>query len=337
MSRFVSALALIVPMLAACSGANTPPVTPGPEPVPEASTATPAKSADDQIVRDAIKKGEAALKAGDFKGAKDLFVGVLDRKPGHPRALHYLGVCNENLGDKQAAEKNYRDALAKAPELADSALNLSAMLMEGNRADEAIKVLRTAIEKTPADPMLHANLGHALLRSGDKGAATSEYKLALNLGEDAATRLALASVLLESGKKEEAQAELKKIASRATNREMLATVGDALARTGAFAECVSAFDKAISIKAAPELHVQRGVCRHQLKDDAGAKNDYDAALKLDKDYAPALYYTGMYFFGQDKNAEALKAFEKVRQLKPDSPFGKKAADRIAEIKKGKKK
>jgi Flp pilus assembly protein TadD len=337
MPRFATVLALVVPMFAACTGANPHPVTSGPEPVPEASTATPAKSPDDQIVRDAIRRGEAALKAGDFKGAKELFIGVLDRKPGYARALHYLGVCNENLGDKAAAEKNYRDALAKAPELADAALNLSAMLMEAGRNDDAVKVLRASIEKTPADPMLHANLGHALLRSGDKPSAIAEYRVALKVGEDAATRLALASTLLDSGKKEEAQAELKKIATSSTSREMLATVGDALARTGAFAECVSAFDKAISVKAAPELHVQRGVCRHQLKDDAGAKNDYDAAIKLDKDYAPAWYYTGMYFFGQDKSAEAIKAFEKVRQLKPDGPFGKKATDRIAEIKKGKKK
>jgi Tfp pilus assembly protein PilF len=328
MSRFVSVALIALPLLAACAGSPAQPPQTAPETVADAE---PAKKGDDQLVRDAIKRGEAAVKAGDFKGARDLFIGVLDRRPGHPRALHYLGVCSENLGDKAAAEKYYRDALAKAPEFSDAVLNLSAMLIDDGRIDEAVKTLRAGISKTPSDPMLHANLGHALSRADDKPGAIAEYKLALQLGEDPGTRLALAAVLASAGKKDEALAALKKLGS-SRNREVLATAADALARLGAHGECVAAYDKAIALGDAAQLRVQRGICRTELKDDAGAKADYDAALKLDANYAPGWYYLGMYWMGQKNNAEALKAFEKARQLAPKS----KAAERIAEIKKGKK-
>ena len=102
---------------------------------------------------------------------------------------------------------------------------------------------------------------------------------------------------------------------------------------GAFADCAAAFDKAIQLQPAAELHVQRGLCRHELKDDAGAKDDYDKAIKLDGTYAPAWYYLGMHLRDAGKKADAIKAFEKCKQLKPDSPHGKKAAERVAELKK----
>jgi tetratricopeptide (TPR) repeat protein len=332
MARVSALLAIVVPMFAACGPATPQPQNAGnPEPVPSAS-AQP-KSSDDTLVRDAIKRGEAAVKAGDFKGAKDIFQGVLDRRAGNPRALYYLGVCNENLGDKTAAEKFYRDALAKAPELGDAALNLSAMLMDLGRTDDAIKVLRAGIEKTPSDPMLHANLGHALSKSGDKAGAAAEYRLALKLGEDDATRLALASTLAASGKKDEALVELKKVADTSRKREVLATVGDALSRLGAYGECVAAYDRAIKIEVAAQLYVQRGICRRELKDDDGSKKDFESATKADPKYAPGWYYLGVFWMGQKNNAEALKALEKAKQLAPNS----KAAERIAEIKKGKNK
>ena len=332
MSRVPALLAIVVvPLLAACGPATPSPQTSGdPEPVP---AATAPKSSDDLLVRDAIKKGEAAVKAGDFKGAKDIFQGVLDRKAGNPRALYYLAVCHENLGDKVAAEKFYRDALAKAPELADAALNLSAMLIELGRVDDAVKALRAGIEKTPSDPMLHATLGHALSKSGDKAGAAAEYRLALKLGEDDATRLALASTLAASGKKDEALAELKKLADSSRKRDVLATVGDALSRLGAYGDCVAAYDRAIKIETAAQLYVQRGICRRELKDDEGSKKDFESATKADPKYAPGWYYLGVYWMGQKNNAEALKALEKAKALAPNS----KAADRIAEIKKGKNK
>lgn len=318
-------------LLIACGGttqqANQPadPVEPGP--ADTAAPSTPAASSPE------LKKGEASLEAGDFKAAKETFETILKKEPGNARALYYLAVSLEKLGDKQGAEKSYRDAMAKAPELADSALNLSAMLIEDGRNDDAVKVLKTALAKSPQDPGLHANLGHALVASGDKEGAIKEYQQALRAVDDPQIRLALASLLAATGKKELAAAELKKIAAKADKRDLLATVGDALGRVGAFADCAAAFDKAIQMQPAAELHVQRGLCRHELKDDAGAKADYDQAVKLDANYAPAWYYLGMHLSNAGKKAEAIKAFEKCKQLKPDSAYGKKAAERIAELKK----
>jgi tetratricopeptide (TPR) repeat protein len=333
--RILCFLGSLLPM--ACAGSNPAATTPTAEPPqPSASTAAATKNSDDSIVRDAIKKGEAALRSGDFKEAQRLFTGVLDRRPGNARAIASLGVCLENLGDKEGAEKKYRDALAKDPGLADASLNLSALLIDAGRNDQAIAVLRSALKASPSDPQLHANLGHALAAT-DKTAAMEEFRLSLKIAENAQTRLTLAAMLKEASKGDEAVAELKKaLAAAGSDRAMLGSIGDAFARNGAYAECVAAFDKAIGAGPAPELYVQRGLCRHQLKDEKGAKEDYDRALKADSNYAPAWYVTGEYHQQAGNKAEAIKAYEKCQQLKPDSPWGKKATHRLNELRKGKK-
>jgi Tfp pilus assembly protein PilF len=335
--RIACFLAALLPLACAGSGpASTTPTSQSPQPSASAPAPSAPKSSDDNLVRDAIKKGEAALKAGDFKEAQRLFVGILDRRPNHARAKAYLGVCLENLGDKDGAEKKYREALVAAPDLVDAALNLSALLIDSGRSDQAVAVLRAGLKAAPSDAQLHANLGHALSAS-DKASAMEEFRLSLKIDDNPQTRLALAALLREANKKDEAIAEIKKaLAAAGTNREILGSIGDAFARNGAYGECVAAFDKAIGAGPAAELYVQRGLCRHQLKDEKGAKEDYDRALKADPNYAPAWYVTGEYYQQADKKAEAIKAYEKCQQLKPDSPWGKKSATRLNELRKGKK-
>lgn len=342
MTRRAGTVVAFLPLLVACGGGPSQPVTPINTPSADAGPAAsaepkPTSNQDAELIRKAIKDGEAALKGGNVEEAKRIFSSLLDRHPDNARANHYMGVCLESVGQKDEAEKHYRAALEKAPDLADAAVNLSASLIDGSKVDEAIKVLRAALTKVPSDPMLHANLGHALLASKDRAGAIREYRAALALANDPQTRLSLAAQLAADNKKDEAVAELKKVAaSAADNRALLATAADSLGRLGAYSDCVSAFDKAIAIQAAAELYVQRGICRHELKDEAGAKDDYDKAVKLDPNYAPAQYYLGEYFRTAGKKADAIKAFEKCKQLKPESPWAKKATERINEMKAPKK-
>jgi tetratricopeptide (TPR) repeat protein len=83
--------------------------------------------------------------------------------------------------------------------------------------------------------------------------------------------------------------------------------------------------------------VRRGVCRHELNDEAGAKADYDAALKLDPNFAAAHYYVGKHYQAKGDKKAALAALEKAAQLGGDSPVGKLAKKELEELKGGAKK
>jgi len=79
------------------------------------------------------------------------------------------------------------------------AYNLKAALADANgKPDEALKMLETAFEKAPEDPLILSNLADAYVKAGKKSAAITKYKKVLEL--DAAPRT-----------KHKAEAALKKL------------------------------------------------------------------------------------------------------------------------------
>lgn len=83
--------------------------------------------------------------------------------------------------DPAAAERAYRQALDADPEHAQSALNLSALLCEQGRCDDAVQVLARALAYHPDEAGLHFNLGIALEDQRRTDEAIAAYERALSL------------------------------------------------------------------------------------------------------------------------------------------------------------
>jgi tetratricopeptide (TPR) repeat protein len=151
--------------------------------------------------------------------------------------------------------------------------------------------------------------------------------------DDAQLRITYAEYLAAAGKRDEALTELRAV-QNVEDPTLLAALGVRFGRLKAFPDCVAALDKAIKLKAAPDLHVRRGVCRHDFGDDAGAQADYDAALKLDANFPPAHYYLGRHLEKKDKK-KATESLEKAAKLDPNGPIGKQAKEALEDLKKKK--
>jgi Tfp pilus assembly protein PilF len=286
-----------------------------------------------------IDRAIAAIKASDYKSAKAALDHALQKNPKNGTALYYMGVCLENLGDKKGAEQKYKDALENAPEIAEAAVNLGALYLDGNRWDEAVGVTEKALVKRPDDPALHTNMAVALRGKGDKHGALAHYEKAVKVvGDNADLRYGYGSLLIELGDKARAASELKAaLAAAGGNRSLLASIGRLLGPAGAFADCVAAFDKAIAAGDDPEMRVRRGLCRHSLKDENGARSDFEAAIKLDPKFAPAHYYLGESFSAQGQHEKAAKEFDAAAAAQPSSELGKKAKTQAEEARKAAKK
>lgn len=88
--------------------------------------------------------------------------------------------------DPSAAERAYRQALDVDAGHVSAALNLSALLCEEGRCDDALEILHRALRHRPDDASLHFNLGIALEDQRRIDEAIAAYERSLSLQNDLA-------------------------------------------------------------------------------------------------------------------------------------------------------
>jgi tetratricopeptide (TPR) repeat protein len=101
-----------------------------------------------------IQRGEALGLAGDYKPALDLFNQAIALDPSDHMAWFNRGVLNESMGDVPEAIKAFRIALDNNGEHGPSAANMSVLLDQLGRSDEAVPYAQTALLSFPGHPAL---------------------------------------------------------------------------------------------------------------------------------------------------------------------------------------
>lgn len=307
-----------------------------PEPVREPPlTADPpvASNADEGAVQTELERGIEYVKHERFAEAREHFQKAIEIKP-TPTAWTYLGVTAERTSDRGAAEEAYQNALKLDPAFVEAAQNLAALYLDDPaRPDDAIAVLKPALEKNP-DARLYQNFAYALSLKGDVPGSSKAYEAALAKGEDAQLRFAYGAMLHQAKQPGPAAEQLKKAldAVKGADAALLMSIGRLLGVTKAYGDCVRAIDRAIAVKSdEPEMFTRRGTCKHELKDERGAQEDFQAAIKIDPNYAAAHYYLGLSHLALRARGRAVTELEKAAQLGGDGPIGKAARAKIAEL------
>ena len=281
-----------------------------------------------------VKQGMDAIQKQDFEGAKKILTDAAAKDPKDPQAAFYLGVAMDGLGDVTGAMAQYKKALELDPKLVEAAVNLSGAQYEQKDAAGALATAEQGLKANPKSPELLLNRALSLEALGKKAEAMDAYAAAVKARpDDAQLRITYAELLTAAGKREEALTELRAV-QNVEDPTLLAALGVRFGRLKAFPDCIAALDKAIKLKDAPDLHVRRGVCRHDFGDDAGAQADYEAALKLDANFAPGHYYLGRHLEKKDKK-KAIESLEKALKLDPNGPIGKQAKEALEDLKKRK--
>lgn len=320
-------------MLAGCS-----PPAPAEDPV---LTADPPVGGAEGLATGAantdLQRAIAYIKNSKFEDAKKHLEAALAQKPDHAEANFYMGVTTEMLGDKKTAEGFYKKALAADPGLLDAATNLAAIYLEDPvRPDDAIGVLTKALEKAPGDPALSQNLAIAYGLKKDYANASKAYDTALSKGENAQMRYEYGALMFEANDMPKAAEQLKKAIDGVKEGATLVIIGRMLGKAGAYADCVRAFDAAIKTKNDPDWLVRRGLCKHEVDDEPGARADFEASTKEDPKFVAGYYYLGMSYASDKKTkVNAIAALEKAAKLGEGTDLGKKAKDKLKELSKQK--
>lgn len=316
-------------LLAGCASSAPPPaedpsLADEPAPAGEGDPgAAPASNAD-------VEKGMAALEKQDFAGAKTILEAARKNDPKDAQAAFYLGVALEGLGDKAGALEEYKAAAELDPKLPDPAVNASQLMLDENDAAGALAIVDGALKSNAKHPDLLLNRAVALEALGKKEEALAAYGQAAQARpKDAVLHAAYGGLLSEAGKGKEAVAELE-LAMESDDPALLASVASVLTKESAFSACVRAIEKALSAKKVPALLVRRGICKAGAKDEKGAIADYEAALGMDANFAPAHHYYGLLLASKDKK-KALEHLDKAAAAAGDKGIGPEAKKKAAEL------
>jgi Tfp pilus assembly protein PilF len=314
-------------LMSACSGSPPPPAAdPSLSDAPSSSgsaASAPASNA-------SVEKAMSALQNQDFASAKTILEQARKDDPKDAQAAFYLGVADEGLGDQAGAKEAYRAAIGLDPKLPDPAVNLSQLLLDGKDPAGALGVVDTALKTLPKHPDLLLNRAVALDASGKKDEALKAYGAAAAVRpKDMALHAAYGQLLSEAGKEKEGLAELK-IASASEDPALLASIASIQTKAGAFDDCIATIDRALAQKKVPALLVRRAMCEDGKKDDKAAEADYQAALGMDANFAPAHYYYGLHLAPKDKKA-ALEHLDKAAAAAGDKGIGPEAKKKAAEL------
>lgn len=319
----------------ACGGAQKPPPDPdlvadpplGDEPGIESGAA-----------QTDYQRAIAYIDKEHWDEAKLLLTRVLTTSPENAEAHAYMGLVLEKQNDLAGAEKSYLAALERKPNLAPAAVNISGMYLTAKpqRVDEALKILEKTAALVTDDVALWTNLGFARSVKGDFAGSAKAYQVAIARGDSIDLRFALANVYFDAKQYEQAVPHAKKVlAGTKDNAKVFANVGFMFEYGQAFTECVTAFDKALKLKAdEPDWLLRRGRCKHELGDDDAALADYEASIRVKPDFAAGYLYMGLVQRQMHKLHSAEFSFQKAVEYGKDTPVGKLAAKKLREAQRG---
>ncbi len=226
---------------------------------------------------------------GALDQAERLYHQVLELSPGHPDALHLLGLIAFQRGQGEAAVQAIGAALANSPGPALYHSNLGAVLTTLGRSREAEEHLRTAVALSADSADAYSNLANAQNLQGSHAEAVKNAERAL---------------LLAPGH------------SEACNNLGVAHQG--LYR---FDAAIVQYGKALE-KSPNNLAFlnNRGQAFYQAGQLEPARLDFERILALDPNHVTAHWHRALVLFGLGRLEEAWREFRWRHQLPANLPF-----------------
>ncbi len=211
--------------------------------------------------------------------------------PDDPAVYNQEGVVYQAMGRRDKAIAAFKKALAKNPGEPTVLYNLAMVYLASGKLDEAIAAFEKAVKANPKDPYLRARYGALLAVKGDYPAAQKALEEAVLL--DPTNSLAwnyLGQVRLKLGDLRGAIAALKKAVELKpiAYPEAYFYLGQAYLKQEDPKTARFYLTKAVVLAAKnADYHYWLGKANEAMGDLAGARAQYQEALKLDPEHAAA--------------------------------------------------
>ena len=129
-------------------------------------------------------EGIAAFEKGNFDGAREAYLRVLNIEPNNLPALVNLGTVEFRLGNHEESERLLRRSLQIKADNPTAWLNLGILYLDRNEFMRALAAVAQAVVYAPKDPVARNYLGVAAGRNRWFDAAEAELRRAIELKPD---------------------------------------------------------------------------------------------------------------------------------------------------------
>ncbi len=305
-------------------------------------------------ITESLQAGLQHHQSGRLREAEAAYQAVLNEDPGHPDALHLLGVlalqvgksdtaveliekaiearpdeaefynmCGEAhraRGDFDTAISRFERALALKPDFAGAQNNLGNTYLEHGRLEDAARCYRKAIETDAGFPMAHNNLGLALKGLGQPEKAIGHHERALAIMPNyAEAHTSLGNALHELGRFEEAASHHEQaLAIMPDYGEAHSNLGNTLRSLGRLDDAIAHYKRAVAIN--PKLaiaHYNLGIALDERARPADAAASYEKAIASKPDYAAAHHNLGNALDQLGRREDAIRRYKQAINLRPD--------------------
>jgi tetratricopeptide (TPR) repeat protein len=220
--------------------------------------------------------GVALLESGRARDAVDKLESALQKQPGDPDLLYYLGRAHAYL-----AKQVFDTVTGKHPESPRTRQLLGEAAAAAGNREAAVKHLRAALQTRPDLRGVHFALGELHVASGDYERAEQEFReeTRMNPGS-AAAAYKLGVVLMNRGEVQAAMTELKRAETLQPGMpETLLELGKANAAAGDLAGAEKLFVQVLEHEKASPLAEAAHFQLAQIYRRLGRTNDADRAMK----------------------------------------------------------
>ncbi len=245
-------------------------------------------------------QAQLALARNDAVKAKELALPLLKLMPSYVPLLRLAAGAHQQLGELADAENLLNQALKVAPEDGGLRRQFASLQLQRRAPAKTLETLRPVLEAGRADAETLMLAGNAQLMQGNFEGADQAFGAAAKLRpDDTKTQAALALTAIARdtatpgaaarAKADAALAQLRELAAKDSGSNYDLMVVNTLMRRQDQAGALAAIDKlAPKMKDSPIPQALRGRILLVRKDTAAAQAAFDAALKVDAGYLPAV-------------------------------------------------
>lgn len=199
--------------------------------------------------------------------AETLYRRVLQDRPRHVDALHFLGVLLHQRGHSEEAVRTIRSAVQENPRYVDARINLGNILKEMGRYAESESQYRLVIQMQPENAKAFNNLGAVLRAQGKLEQAIDAYLDATELAPgEADTYQNLGNAYKAAHRIEDALTAFRQaIEIDQSHSDANLSLGRALYRFGRLDEAATVYSKWL------EIDPENAIAKHMLESCRGGR------------------------------------------------------------------